>query len=377
MCRAESSPFIGPKKPVLGPDRVSDMEPPAATYQPCGRWLAALLGLVVSIGAAAAASGQSTNAEDASAAAAEAVADLGRQAFLRYCRECHGEDGDGLGKFSYTTGERPRSFQSGRFKLATTENAVPSDRDLEETIRRGMPGTGMSAWGQVPEAEIAAMARYTRSFSLGAIRAELDRQVAAGELSAAEADAEFARRTTPGSAIAIPPEPPLDDERRARGERIYLEACASCHGPNGRRLRNDPMPDFEGNHTLPTNIVGGVFKGGNDSAAIYSRLYLGMDGTAMPGYRDAYGPDELWDVVHTVQRIITEGGLGQPEDEAAMAAAATAAREATAAYDSLFDEPRDEVVTYEERGASPILVWGGGALLLLVIVGSALLTSRR
>ena len=309
--------------------------------------------------------------------AATTDSDLGRQAFLRYCRECHGEDGDGLGKFSYTTGERPRSFQSGRFKLASTENAIPSDRDLEETIRRGMPGTGMSAWGQVPEAEIAAMARYTRSFSLDAIRSELDRTVAAGELSAAEADAEFARRTTPGPAIGIPPEPPFGEERRARGERIYLDACASCHGPNGRRLRNDPMPDFEGNHTLPTNIVGGVFKGGNDSADIYSRLYLGMDGTAMPGYRDAYSKDELWDLVLTVERIIAEGGLGQPEDEAAMAAAATAAQAAAAAYDSLFDEPRDEVVTYEERGASPILVWGGGALLLLVIVGSALLTSRR
>jgi len=191
----------------------------------------------------------------------EADDDLGRQAFLRYCRECHGEGGDGLGKFSYTTGERPRSFQSGRFKLATTENTIPSDRDLEKVIRRGMPGTGMSAWGQVPEAEIAAMARYVRGFSVDAIRGELDRAVAAGELSAAEADAEFARRTVPGPPIEIPPEPPFDDERRARGERIYLEACASCHGPNGRRLRNDPMPDFEGNHTLPTNIVGGVLVG--------------------------------------------------------------------------------------------------------------------
>lgn len=300
--------------------------------------------------------------------------DLGRQAFLRYCRECHGEAGDGLGKFSYTTGERPRSFQSGRFKLATTENAIPSDRDLEETIRRGMPGTGMSAWGQVPEAEIKAMARYTRRFSLDAIREELDRRVAAGELSAAEADAECERRTVPGPAIEIPPEPPFDDERRARGERIYLEACASCHGPNGRRLRNDPMPDFEGNHTLPTNITGGVFKGGNGSADIYSRLYLGMDGTAMPGYRDAYSKDELWDLVHTIERIIVEGGLGQPEDEAAMAAAATAARDAS----SLFDQPGDKVVTSNvNRDTSPILLGVGGVLLLLVIVGSALLTSRR
>ncbi len=299
---------------------------------------------------------------------------LGRQAFLRYCRECHGEAGDGLGKFSYTTGERPRSFQSGRFKLATTENSIPSDRDLEETIRRGMPGTGMSAWGQVPDDEIAAMARYTRSFSLDAIRAELDRRVAAGELSAAEADAEFAERTTPGPAIEIPPEPPFDEERRARGERLYLEACASCHGPNGRRLRNDPMPDFEGNHTLPTNIVGGVFKGGNGNADIYGRLYLGMDGTAMPGYREAYTKDEIWDLVHTVERIVEDGGLGQPEDEAALAAAATAARNAAA----IFDEPGSEVVTEDRRpDASPILLGIGAVLLLLVLVGSALLTSRR
>ena len=329
--------------------------------------LTVLLWAAAQLAPAAALTAQGSEADD----------DLGRQAFLRYCRECHGEDGDGLGKFSYTTGERPRSFQSGRFKLATTENTIPSDRDLEEVIRRGMPGTGMSAWGQVPEAEIAAMGRYVRGFSLDAIRGELDRAVAAGELSAAEADAEFARRTVPGPPIELPPEPPFDDERRARGERIYLEACASCHGPNGRRLRNDPMPDFEGNHTLPTNIVGGVFKGGNGSADIYSRLYLGMDGTAMPGYRDAYSKDELWDLVLTVERIIAEGGLGQPEDEAAMAAAATAAQAAAATYDSLFDEPRDEAVTYDENGASPILLWGGGALLLLVIVGSALLTSRR
>ncbi len=299
--------------------------------------------------------------------------DLGRRAYLRYCRECHGEEGDGLGKFSYTTGERPRSFSSGRFKLATTENAIPSDRDLEETIRRGMPGTGMSAWGQVPDVEIAAMARHVRSFSLEAIRDELDLEVSAGESSAADADAEFARRTTPGPAIEIPPRPPFDEERRARGERLYLEACASCHGPNGRRLRHDPMPDFEGNHTLPTDIADGTFKGGRSSSDIYSRLYVGMDGTAMPGYGAVYGKDEIWDLVHTVERIIAEGGLGLPEDEAAVAEAAGAAED----YTAFFDGTGYEEVPDEEAGAPPILLWGGGALLLLVLVGSALLTARR
>ena len=138
------------------------------------------------------------------------------------------------------------------------------------------------------------------------------------------------------------------------------------------------MPDFEGNHTLPTNIVGGVFKGGNDSAAIYSRLYLGMDGTAMPGYRDAYGPDELWDVVHTVAADHHRGRPGaagrRGRDGGGGDRGPGSGRQPTTR--SLTNHG-DEVVTYEERGASPILVWGGGALLLLVIVGSALLTSRR
>ena len=93
----------------------------------------------------------------------------------------------------------------------------------------------------------------------------------------------------------------------------------------------------------------------------------------MPGYRDAYRPDEIWDLVHTVERIIAEDGLGQPEDQAALAAAARAVTD----YESFFDEPGDDVTYTEEGGASPFLVWGGGALLLLVIVGSALLTSRR
>ncbi len=326
-----------------------------------------LLSLTVTVGVLAGAV-----QDPPAAAASDGGGDLGRRAYLRYCRECHGEGGDGLGKFSYTTGERPRSFQSGRFKLATTENAIPSDRDLEETIRRGMPGTGMSAWGQVPEAEIEAMARYVRSFGLDAVRAELDRRVSAGELTAAAAAAEFARRTAPGPAIAIPPEPPFDAQRQVRGERLYLEACASCHGPNGRRLRNDPMPDFEGNHTLPTNLTDGIFKGGRRSSDIFARLYIGMDGTAMPGFRDACTTDEIWDLVHTVERIVAEGGLGLPEDEATQVAAVGAARDPG----SIFDDPGYEDVP-DDAGASPILLWGGGALLLLVIAGSALLTARR
>ncbi len=329
-----------------------------------------LLTLVLTAGTMAA------SLQDSESGGLEMDADLGRQAFLRYCRECHGETGDGLGKFSFTTGERPRSFQSGRFKLATTENGVPSDRDLEETIRRGMPGTGMSGWGQVPDAEIEAMARYVRSFSLNAIREGLDRRVGAGELTAAQAEAEFARRTTPGPTIEIPPEPPFDEERRASGERLYLEACASCHGPNGSRLRHDPMPDFEGNHTLPTNIVDGVFKGGAGNRDLYARLYIGMDGTAMPGYRDAYSRDEIWNLVHTVERIIAEGGLGLPEDETAIAAARPPV-DGAAEYTEFFDGTGNEHVPDTDDGASPLLVWGGGALLFVVIAGSALLTARR
>lgn len=85
-----------------------------------------------------------------SASQAPTLLDRGRQLFATQCAVCHGETGDGAGKFAYLMNPRPRNLKAGKFKLATTENQIPSDEDLMRTISRGMPGSAMPPWGHLP-----------------------------------------------------------------------------------------------------------------------------------------------------------------------------------------------------------------------------------
>lgn len=228
---------------------------------------------------------------------------LGRTLFLRYCAECHGENGDGWGLRHDITYARPRSFMVGRFKLATTVNRIPSDQDLQRVIRLGMPGAGMPSWSQLPDDEIATLAAYVRFLGVAPLRRELNAQVAAGLLSAEEAAVRLAERTVPGASVEIPPETGLTTAGLRRGGEIYIEACAPCHGERGDAPPGSLKTDLEGNWLLPTSLATGTFKGGSEGSQIYARIVMGMDGTAMPAFEDAYPPKELWDLVHFVQSL--------------------------------------------------------------------------
>ena len=233
--------------------------------------------------------------------------ELGRRLFLRHCAECHGANGDGWGERHEITYARPRSFMSARFKLSTTENRIPSNEDLERTIRRGMPGSGMPSWSQLDREEISALARFVRELGVAPLRVAFDRQVAEGRLSREEADLRLAEKTVPGPPVLISPETELTPEGEERGQRIYLEACAACHGPAGDSPPGLLMTDLEGNWLPPTSLSKGVFKGGFEGERIYARIVKGIDGTAMPAFEGAYSGEQLWNLVHYVQLLSTEG----------------------------------------------------------------------
>lgn len=231
----------------------------------------------------------------------------GQALFRTQCAICHGENGDGAGKFAYLMSPRPRNFKAGKFKLTTTENLIPSDEDLMRTITRGMPGSAMPPWGHLPVADLEALVAYVRVIHTEAVRAELDAEVRGGDLNTAEYDDALASRTEPGTPIVIPPEPPIDDLRWFNGRRIYLEACASCHGPDGHPLPEAVKFDDEGFPDPPRSFVNGIFKGGMDGPAIYCRIVKGMKGTPMPAYEGNYSTDELWDLIHYVQSLARSG----------------------------------------------------------------------
>lgn len=157
----------------------------------------------------------------------------GKELFIRQCAVCHGDAGDGAGKFAYLMNPRPRNLQQGDFKLATTQNQVPSDEDLIRTISRGMPGSAMPPWGHLPVSDLQALAAYVREFRANAVRDMAKAMVSAGKLEAQAVETYVSGRVQAGALVVVPPEPIQNDIRWFNGRRLYLEGCASCHGVDG------------------------------------------------------------------------------------------------------------------------------------------------
>lgn len=237
----------------------------------------------------------------------------GRELFVRQCMVCHGETGDGAGSFAYLMNPRPRNFKTGKFKLTTTENLIPSDEDLMRTITRGMPGSAMPPWGHLPQADLRALVAYVRQVHVDATRTALEAGVKDGTYTTEEVSEILAERTQPGRPIVVPPEPAFSDLNWFNGRRIYLESCASCHGPDGHPLPEAVKVDDEGFPDPPRSFVSGIFKGGMDGASLYCRIVKGMRGTPMPASGANYTAEEYWDLIHYVQSLARAGSQGRAQ----------------------------------------------------------------
>ena len=231
----------------------------------------------------------------------------GRALFAQQCAICHGDTGDGQGKFAYLMNPRPRDLQKGDFKLSSTENQIPSDEDLLRTISRGMPGSAMPPWGHLPQSDLDALVKAVRHINVSAVRKDLQQRVKAGQLKQNEVAAELASRTKPSKPLQIPAEPDFDNLRWFNGRRVYLQACAECHGKDGHPVAEAVKFDFEGYPVPPRSFVNGIFKGGSDGHQLYARIVKGIKGTPMPGYAGTYTDDEVWDLVHYIQTLAREG----------------------------------------------------------------------
>jgi len=231
----------------------------------------------------------------------------GKELFARQCAVCHGDAGDGAGKFAYLMNPRPRNLQQGNFKLANTQNQVPSDEDLIRTISRGMPGSAMPPWGHLPLTDLQALTAYVRDVRAHAVRATAAAMVSRGEMQAAELESYVQSKIAPDSLVEVPAEPVQNDVRWFNGRRLYLEGCASCHGVDGHPVADAVKFDAEGYPVPPRSFVNGIFKGGSDGHQLYVRILKGFKGTPMPASEGNYSQDDTWDVVHYVQSLALAG----------------------------------------------------------------------
>ena len=95
----------------------------------------------------------------ASAPRAEDAASPGEVIYRANCTACHGRKGDGKGPAAIAIRPRPTDFTAAAFWTDRT------DASIVAAVRAGKPGTAMTAFPQLTEAEAEQVATYLRTFA--------------------------------------------------------------------------------------------------------------------------------------------------------------------------------------------------------------------
>jgi mono/diheme cytochrome c family protein len=194
----------------------------------------------------------------------------GSELYTSHCARCHGATGGGDGPDACALMIPPAVHASGVFALRTTEHeALPTDEDLFRTITRGVHGTAMPPWFELPERDRWALVAHVKSLSKA-----------------------FQEDTAPPPIAAGTP-PAETPERVAHGRKLFTDGgCASCHGTRGM----GDGPAAGAFSVPPRDFTSGRFHRGSTVADIHETLVTGLDGTPMASFAKVMTADDLWDV---------------------------------------------------------------------------------
>jgi len=199
----------------------------------------------------------------------EASVERGARLFARACAACHGRNGRGDGPAASDLHPPPRDLSARQIRFRTTATGqAPRPEDLQRTLRNGLPGTAMPAFGDL--------------FS--------DREVAEliGFIDSLRPDA--GPGTTLPQPLTIPTVAPAGSSTLEEGRSLYLLlGCWRCHGVNGagRGPSAATLTDDDGRPIRTTDLRHDPFKGGRDAQAVVRTLLTGLNGSPMPDYGEA------------------------------------------------------------------------------------------
>jgi mono/diheme cytochrome c family protein len=219
----------------------------------------------------------------------DAQRESGKNLYLKYCSQCHGEKGDGEGYASPHLMPRPRNFTSGKFKIRTTPNgALPTQQDLVNIIRRGMPYTSMPAWPNLTDQQVAELAYFVKTFS-----------------------GDFSNAQNIPQAVPLPSAPRATSETVEAGKKLYEEnGCVKCHGTLGRGdgPSATTLKDDWGYPIRPANLAQSwTFRGGSSREDIFRTMSTGLNGTPMPSFLEALQPEQRWAITDFIVSLSGEG----------------------------------------------------------------------
>ena len=199
---------------------------------------------------------------------------------------CHGEKGDGKGSAGELLRPAPRDFASGVYKIRSTANKVPTDKDIFDVITHGMPGTSMPPWSVLPEKDRWNLVAYLKTF-------------------AAEKFKEAPKKQE------LPKDVASSAESIKRGKEMYEAIeCNKCHGTEGRGdgPSRPELKDEWGHPIAPANLTQRwTFRGGASRTDVATRLATGVLGTPMPSFIDSVEkPEDIWHLTNYIASLNPE-----------------------------------------------------------------------
>jgi cytochrome c oxidase cbb3-type subunit 2 len=215
----------------------------------------------------------------------------GKEVYERRCLGCHGTNGDGNGPAStFLYNQRPRNFTNAVFKFRLTKESIPTDGDLLRTISRGVRGTAMPAWYDLPLNDRLAVIQYIK-YVLAVDRSDPGKPYA------------FFAEEPPGPPLYIGKPPAPSPQLLDRGKEVWEQAkCWECHGKTGKGdgEKAAGLKDDEDFTMVPADLTSGQFKSGPAVEDIFRTISTGLSGTPMPSYRDAFPDEDRWALAYYI-----------------------------------------------------------------------------
>ena len=154
---------------------------------------------------------------------------------------------------------RPSSTSSARaissaavFKFRLTKEPIPTDGDLLRTITRGVRGTAMPAWYNLPLNDRLAVIQYIK-YVLAVDRSDPSKPYA------------FFTEEPPGPPLYIGKPPAPTPQMLDHGKEVWEQAkCWECHGKTGKGdgEKAAGLKDDLGFTVVPADLTSGQFKSG-------------------------------------------------------------------------------------------------------------------
>jgi len=225
--------------------------------------------------------------------------ELGKKVYFKRCVWCHGVEGGGVGPSADRLFTRPRNFIQGTFKIRWTDSGeLPLDRNLLDTVKNGLPGSAMPAWGEfLSDAEIESVIQFVKTLVQDRDFADEDEEVTPQDFGTNPWG------TTEPYHLGVP------QEAIDQGKEIFIKnKCWECHGGEGRGDGNPTMKDdwgfpiFAADWTQCWNFRGSRRKH-FDPFNVVRTVSTGLNGTPMPNFKDKITIEDRWKLAAFVNSL--------------------------------------------------------------------------